>query len=102
MEGLGLLATCNPMGAGKWRERYAETLRKRSVVIITDNDPPTDEKSNPHYKGQKHAAYVAASLLRHSCEVRIIEPPRGKDEINALASAQVPFTPDTLASWTKR
>ena len=114
LEGLGLLATCNPMGAGKWRDEYAETLRGRVVVIITDNDPPTDEKGSPHYKGQKHAAAVAASLLRHGCEVRIIEPPIGKDasdwlaaggtkdEINALARAQEPLTPDILASWTKR
>jgi putative DNA primase/helicase len=36
LEGLGLLATCNPMGAGKWRASYAETLRGRRIVIITD------------------------------------------------------------------
>jgi len=114
VEQLGLLATCNPMGAGKWREQYAEALRGRAVVIITDNDPPADDRGNPHYKGQKHAATVAASLLRHSCEVRIIEPLFGKDvsdwlaaggtldEIDALVRAQDPFTPDTLASWTTR
>jgi putative DNA primase/helicase len=114
VEGLGLLATCNPMGAGKWREQYAEPVRGRAVVIITDNDPPTDGKSSPHYKGQKHAAAVAASLLRHGCEVRIVEPPIGKDvsdwlaaggtkdEIDGLVRAQDPLTPDTLASWTKQ
>ena len=114
IEGLGLLATCNPMGAGKWREQYAETLRGRRVVIVSDNDPPADEKGKPHYRGQKHAAAVAASLLRHGCEVRIIEPPCGKDafdwlaaggtidEIDALVGSQDPLTPDTLASWTTR
>jgi hypothetical protein len=114
IEGFGLLATCNPMGAGKWREQFAETLRGRRVVVISDNDPPKDEESNRHYKGQKHAANVAASLLRHGCEVRIIEPPRGKDafdwlaaggtidEIDALVRAKDPLTPDTLASWSTR
>ncbi len=114
LEGLGLLATCNPMGAGKWRDEYAETLRGRRVVVIADNDPPTDENGNPHYKGQQHAAAVAESLLRHDCEVRIIEPPRGKDasdwlgaggtleEIEALVRDQAPLTSDALRAWTMR
>ena len=114
VERVGLLATCNPMGAGKWREQYADTLRGRHVVIFTDNDPPTDEKGNRHYKGQKHAATVAASLLGQGCDVRIIEPPIGKDvsdwlaaggttdEIAALVSAQSALTHETLAAWTEQ
>jgi putative DNA primase/helicase len=114
LEGLGLLATCNPMGAGKWRDEYAETLRGRRVVVITDNDPPTDDNGNPHHRGQQHAATVAESLLRHDCEVRIIEPPRGKDasdwlaqggtleEIDALVHEQAPLTSEALGAWTKR
>jgi hypothetical protein len=114
LEAVGLLATCNPMGAGKWREQYAETLRGRAVVIITDNDPPTDEMGSPHYRGQRHAAVVADSLLRHGCEVRIIEPPLGKDasdwlaaggtsdEIATLVRSQDVLTPDTLSAWTAR
>ena len=68
---LGLLATCNPMGAGKWREEYAVELQGRRIVVIPDNDPPADEHGKPHFKGQKHAGVVAESLLRHGCEVRI-------------------------------
>lgn len=114
LESLGLLATCNPMGAGKWRDEYAEIVQGRRTVVITDNDPPTDEKGKPHYKGQKHAATVAASLLGHACEVRIIEPPRGKDvsdwlgrggtreEILAVVDEQEPLTGETLAVWESR
>jgi hypothetical protein len=80
LEALGLLATCNPMGAGKWRTEYSEAIRGRAVVLLPDNDPPTDDDGKPHYKGQKHAAWVAADLLRVGCEVRrhtprVSEPP---------------------------
>ncbi len=111
---LGLLATCNPMGAGKWRPDYSEAIRGRSVVLLPDNDPPTDELGKPHYKGQKHVASVAADLLRVGCEVRIVEVPQGKDvsdwlstggtlkELEALLCAQARLTVDTLAAWRTR
>jgi uncharacterized protein (DUF927 family) len=114
LEALGLLATCNPMGAGKWRPEYSETIRGRSVVLLPDNDPPTDENGKPHYKGQKHAASVAADLLRVGCEVRIVEVPEGKDvsdwlaaggtleKLHALASAQPALTHEALAAWRAR
>ena len=113
-EAIGFLATCNPMGAGKWKDLYAATLRGRRVVIVTDNDPAVDEHGNPHFKGQKHAGEAAESLLRHDCEVRIIEPPRGKDvsdwlaaggtaeEVNALISQTSPLNSATLVAWRKR
>ncbi len=31
-------ATCNPMGAGKWRDSYTKTLRDADVYIIADKD----------------------------------------------------------------
>jgi len=34
----GILATTCPMGAGKWRGEYAESLRDRRVILIPDND----------------------------------------------------------------
>jgi putative DNA primase/helicase len=65
LEAMGLLATCNPMGVGKWRPEYSELLRGRSVVILPDNDEP----------GRKHAAAVAADLLRVAASVGIVELP---------------------------
>ncbi len=114
IEELGLLATCNPMGAGKWRDQYATALKGRRVVVIPDNDPPADERGQPHFKGQKHAGDVADSLLRHGCEVRILELPRGKDasewlacggtaeELHALVSQSPFLAVESLAAWRAR
>jgi putative DNA primase/helicase len=52
LAGLGILATTSPMGAGKWRPEYADTLRGRSIRVIPDNDEP----------GRAHAADIARSL----------------------------------------
>src|SRR5262249_57365864 len=62
---LGLVATCNPMGAGKWRDRYSEALRGAHVVILPDNDTP----------GQNHAAQVARSLQGKASRVTLIDLP---------------------------
>ncbi len=67
--GWGLDATCNPMGAGKWRAEYSEALRGAHVVIIPDAD----------IEGRRHAASVAASLSGVAAEVRKVELPAGKD-----------------------
>jgi DNA primase len=114
LEAIGFLSTCNPMGAGKWKDSYAEALRGQRVVVVTDNDPARDERSKLHFKGQQHAGQVAESLLRHNCEVRIIEPPRGKDasdwlaaggnidEINALVSETAALSLEILEAWRRR
>jgi len=38
VEKLGLIATTNPGGAGKWREEYNEFLADLDIVILPDND----------------------------------------------------------------
>jgi putative DNA primase/helicase len=65
----GLVATCNPMGAGKWEDRYSESLRNKDVVIIPDADDP----------GEKHGMQVFASLRTRARSVRIVRLPFGKD-----------------------
>ncbi|MCH8980208.1 MAG: hypothetical protein IH945_13355, partial [Armatimonadetes bacterium] len=60
---LGLVATTNPQGAGKWRPEYNEYLRGLQVAILSDNDPA----------GAAHATQVAGSLLGIAAEVRIID-----------------------------
>jgi hypothetical protein len=62
---LGVVATTNPMGAGKWREEYNEYLRGRHVVIVPDNDDD----------GRKHAQQVARSLHGIAGSVRVLELP---------------------------
>lgn len=65
----GFVATCNPMGAGKWRDEYSEFLREKRVVIIADADEP----------GRKHAENVAQSLQGKATSVKVIELPDAKD-----------------------
>ncbi len=67
---LELASTCNPMGAGKWRDSYSETLTGANVVIIPDKDE----------LGQRHAKQVAQSLHSKATSIKILElPGNGKD-----------------------
>jgi 5S rRNA maturation endonuclease (ribonuclease M5)/DNA-binding transcriptional ArsR family regulator len=61
--GLGLVATTNPQGAGKWRDDYSETLKGAHVVIIPDRDEP----------GRKHADQVARSLWGKASSIKVVE-----------------------------
>jgi len=36
---IGITATTNPMGAGKWRDDFGEFPRGADVVVLPDNDP---------------------------------------------------------------
>ncbi len=61
---LGVLATTNLGGAGKWlnvnhRHRY---FAGRQVYVIPDNDPPLTASGKPHYSGQRHAEQVLRDL----------------------------------------
>lgn len=67
---LGLTATCNPMGAGKWRNHYSGWFKGAEVVILPDNDGP----------GKKHAQQVAKSLHGKVTSVKILELPNLQDK----------------------
>ncbi|MEN3791835.1 AAA family ATPase [Fulvimarina sp. MAC3] len=62
---LGVVATCNSEGAGKWKPQHSEFLEGADVVILPDNDEP----------GQKHAQTVARSLKAKAARIRIAELP---------------------------
>ncbi|HEX6814197.1 MAG TPA: AAA family ATPase, partial [Gemmatimonadaceae bacterium] len=96
---LGLTATTNPMGAGKWRAEYAEPLTGADVVILPDNDEP----------GRRHAEHISLSLAGIARSVRILQlpnlPAKGdvsdwldqghtRSELEALAAT----APTTLAT----
>ena len=72
----GVVATCNPHGAGKWRQEYSEYLNGRHVIIVADRDEP----------GRKHAGQVAASLKGKAASVCIVEAAEGKDAADHLAA----------------
>ena len=67
--GMGLVATCNSQGAGKWRPEYPDFLEGKRVCIVADADAP----------GRKHAQGVAASLWGRVESLRVMEVPGAKD-----------------------
>ena len=68
LERLGHVATCNPGGAGKWREGYSRRLAGADVIILPDND----SKGND-YTGQNHAYDVAIKLRNLAKRVRLVD-----------------------------
>lgn len=61
-----LIATTNPMGAGKWRDTYTQSLQGcKDVVFLPDNDPP----------GLAHAEMVASILHSKGISVKIVQLP---------------------------
>jgi hypothetical protein len=62
---LGLVATCNAQGAGKWRDGYAQHFTGKAVFILPDNDAA----------GHQHAQQVAKSLQGVAKEIRVLDLP---------------------------
>lgn len=62
---LGLVATCNVGGAGKWLAPYADFLSGKDVILCPDNDEV----------GKKHMDTVAESLTGKVKSLRRIEVP---------------------------
>jgi len=61
----GLVATCNPQGAGKWLEGMSRYLRDRDVVLLPDSDEA----------GVDHALDVARKLRGTARSIRIVRLP---------------------------
>ncbi|MDY6988383.1 MAG: AAA family ATPase [Thermodesulfobacteriota bacterium] len=81
LAGLGLVATTNPMGAGKWRPQYSEILKGKDVVLLPDFDEP----------GRKHMQEVARSLNGQARSIKLIELPglpKGGDVSDFVATFQ--------------
>ena len=62
---IGVLATCNACGAGKWTAEHSEFLRGRRIIVLPDNDEA----------GRNHAQQVARSLHGIAASVQIVELP---------------------------
>ncbi|GAB3380424.1 toprim domain-containing protein [Azotobacter armeniacus] len=71
LESVGLVATCNAGGAGKWPSELCKHFAGRRVVILPDNDEP----------GRQHADKVRSGLSGVAAEVRALclpgLPPKG-------------------------
>lgn len=91
IDNLGIPATCNAGGAGKWPEELTEYFRGANVVILPDNDPQAVNKKTgelrwhpdgrPVLPGQDHAKLVAGALEGVANSLRILVlpdlPPKG-------------------------
>jgi len=62
---LGLTATTNPGGAGKWRSEYNRHFQGKQIIVLPDHDPP----------GKAHALDVARNLRSVAASVKVIELP---------------------------
>jgi putative DNA primase/helicase len=121
---IGIPATTNAQGAGKWSPELDEHFRDADVVLIPDNDPPAKvpdgsprlhPDGRPVRPGQDHMDAVAKRLLAVAKQVRILElpelPPKGDvvDWLEAGGSAEklyglvdsaaVSCSPDAAKDW---
>jgi len=62
---LGLTATTNAGGAGRWDPEWSSYFKGRTVVVLPDNDDP----------GRKHAEDVRSSLEGVAASVSVLELP---------------------------
>jgi hypothetical protein len=102
---LGLPATCNPHGAGKWRDDYAAQLKAvgvQRICVLPDNDPP----------GEAHARQLARSCYDAGLTVRVLPLPglpekgdvtdwlstHNKAELLEAARVCPPFNPSRSAT----
>lgn len=95
---LGMLATTNVGGAGKWKPEYTAILKGRRVCILPDNDVP----------GAEHANKVAAELKGTAAKVKVLLlpglPNKGdvSDWLSAGGSAEELLQlASTAEEWTK-
>jgi AAA domain len=62
---LGIPATCNPGGAGKWRDEYSQIFKSGRAFVVPDNDAP----------GASHAVAVAASIRAAGGQAQMVRLP---------------------------
>lgn len=65
LESIGLVGTCSPGGANKWRVEYGESLKGADVVVLPDNDEP----------GRKHEKAVVQALSGIVGRIRVLRLP---------------------------
>jgi len=65
LRGIGLVASCNAMGAGKWRPEYNQYFQSKKIAIIPDNDKP----------GRDHAVSVAKNFKGIAESIKVVELP---------------------------
>ena len=108
LRSLGMTATCNPGGAGKWLKSFGKYFANRDVLIVPDCDPPN---TSGLIVGVAHAKEVADFLLSDAQSIRVIELPDAQEkwglddwlqkgghtlqEFSDLANKAKPWGPDS-------
>jgi hypothetical protein len=77
---LGLIATCNVGGAGKWLEGYTDSLEGKDVVICGDNDDA----------GRAHVLLVRDSLAGKVKSTRVVRVPEPHKDVSDYVAAVGP------------
>jgi 5S rRNA maturation endonuclease (ribonuclease M5) len=72
---LGFTATTNPLGAGKWRDEYSETLRGKDVIVFGD-------VGDPDQKGERHTEQVIQSLTGKAKLLTHVRLPDGFHDVS--------------------
>jgi hypothetical protein len=123
LNSLGFTATTNPMGAGKWRDEYSETLRGKDVLVFGDVGDP-DKKGERHTeaviqspkgkaKSVRHsklpggfhdvsdfiASFPSAEQAKEALANLITAPMPAAAEHPRVAKVDPPQTPTTIAEW---
>ncbi|MEV0163409.1 hypothetical protein [Nonomuraea fuscirosea] len=86
----GITATCNAMGAGKWRPDFARYFHGADVSIIADRNQA----------GRRHAEAVVANLLPVARSIYVVQARHGVDAHDHLTSGGT--TGDFLPVWAPK
>lgn len=76
---LGITATCNVGGAGKWLDAYTDSLKGKDIVLCGDNDKP----------GKEHMDKVFESLGGKVKSIRWVKVPEPDKDISDYLAKQV-------------
>lgn len=89
---LGLAATTNAGGAGKWRLEHSMCLAGADVVIVPDNDEA----------GADHADKAARSLKGHATRIRILNLPDMPEKGDVSDWLDAGNTPEQLKALVEK
>jgi uncharacterized protein DUF3987 len=89
---LGFVATCNPMGAGKWRDEYSQALRGKDVIVFGD-------VGDDHGEGEQHTAQVIRSLSGEANSIKHVMLPDGFHDVSEYIDS---LSPETAADRIRK
>lgn len=84
--GIGMVATCNAEGAGKWTDEHAAYLKHADTIVVADRDVP----------GRKHAEKVVATLMPVARSIEVVVARSGKDAADHIAAGFGSWQFDTI------